>query len=239
MTAPVDEPDIATTKPISSKNDMIKERETKHDDRDSNNEKPTNGKLLVPSAPEARQSNVEKSVSNNNTKGTLKKKSTVKNIVKNKEKEDVTKEKREVVKKIRKDADSSSTKQQRPATMEEFKASCEALVEAQIKQRALQNESRQVNAELQKLRGEVVPFLLSHNRHRVDCSRLAMYISTRMTQRPTTIGVKQLYEIIEEILGKESLAAVQREAANRRQQKRQVRETRIMPLKRKLVNKET
>jgi len=52
-----------------------------------------------------------------------------------------------------------------------------------------------------------------------------------MTQRLTTIGVKQLYEIIEQTLGKESLAIVQREAETRHQQKRQVRETRIMPIK--------
>ena len=132
---------------------------------------------------------------------------------------------------VRNDHAKTTSEPQRPTTLEEFKASCEALIEAQIRHRTLQSETRQLNAELQKLRQEVVPFLVRHDRHRVDCSRLSMYISTRITHRPTVIGVKQLYAIIEETLGKESLLVVQREAENRRQQKRQVRETRVMPLK--------
>lgn len=165
----------------------------------------------------------EKSIVTDTEKSKATEKSKV--IVKSKKVKPVVKAKKDVAKKT---VDATSTTQQ---TMEEFKASCEALVEAQIKHRVLQNECRQVNAELQKLRDDVIPFLLSHKRNRVDCTRLAMYISTRVSYRPTTIGVKQLYEIIEETLGKESRVAVQHEAEKRRQQKREVRETRIMPLK--------
>ena len=118
-----------------------------------------------------------------------------------------------------------------PPKIAQFKANCEALVEAQMRHRALQKESQLVNAQVQRLREEVVPFLVHHNTNRVNVSAHSMYISTRMTQRLTTIGVKQLYEIIEQTLGKESLAIVQREAETRHQQKRQVRETRIMPIK--------
>lgn len=118
-----------------------------------------------------------------------------------------------------------------PPKIAQFKANCEALVEAQMRHRALQKESQQVNAQVQRLREEVVPFLVRHNTNRVNVSAHSMYIATRMTQRLTTIGVKQLYEIIEQTLGKESLAIVQREAETRHQQKRQVRETRIMPIK--------
>lgn len=121
-------------------------------------------------------------------------------------------------------ADISTTGQKkekdRIKTLKQFEEELNLLMKIKKEHEEAAALSKEKLHEEKRLRSRIVPFMLENLKQtRVNCSAFNMYISTSVVNRQRKVQIQDIYKIIEETLGAENKALIQKKALELRQQK--------------------
>ena len=123
------------------------------------------------------------------------------------------------------DASATSTAGQkkekdRIKTLEQFQEELNLLMKTSKEHKAAATLSKEKLHEEKRLRSRIVPFMLENLKQtRVNCKDYNMYVSTSVVNRQRKVQIQDIYKIIEETLGTENKALIQKKALELRQQK--------------------
>lgn len=113
-------------------------------------------------------------------------------------------------------------------TLEQFQTELNLMMEKKKEYDTKKEESSKTFKEYSLLKARVVPFMLENlKQSRVDCSAHNMYVSATTVKRFRKVKLEDVYQIIEEVLGKENKALIQQKALELREQKVSMKQIRI------------